>query len=155
MKRLAVVIAACLLPAATLVGTAAADRPTREVENLAGEQIRCGEMLLTVTSGQFVGLEHVHKLRSGLFRVIFTGRTRRVRLQDEQGNTYRVVGTAHANFTTPNPDEEGGEVGFFRFRVTILGQGGKVGTVWFSERTRRNGESTSVNRGTCELVEGG
>ena len=153
MRRLVAVVAVCGLAATAFVGTAAADRPTREVEDLPGEQIRCGEMMLTVTSGQFVGLQHVHKLRSGLYRVIFVGRTRHVRLQDEEGNAYRAVGTAQGNFRTPNPEEEGGEVGFFRFRVTIVGQGGKLGTVWFTERTRRNGQSTSVNRGNCELVE--
>lgn len=153
MKRLFALFAAGALLATVLAGSAAADPPTREVEDLAGEQIRCGDTLLTVTSGQFVGREHVHELRSGLFRVIFTGTARHVRMVDEDGTTYRAVGSAHATYTTPNPEQEGGEVGFFRVKITIVGKGGKLGTVDLTERTKRNGENVSVNRGNCEFVE--
>jgi hypothetical protein len=123
------------------------------VESLPGEQVRCGTTLLTVTSGQVVGRQHVHRLRSGLFRVIFTGNARHVRLEDGEGNKFRAVGSAHGTFTTPNPEQEGNEVGFFRVRITIVGKGGKLGTVAFTERTKRNGDTTSVTRGTCQFVE--
>ena len=153
MKRLAVFVSACALVASVAAGGASADPPEVTVEHLGGEQIRCTETGLTMTSVQLVSREHVHELRSGLFHVIFTGVARRVRLEDEEGNTYRAVGSAHGNFRTPNPEEEGGEVGFFRVKVVIVGKGGVFGKVDFGERRKRNGESRVVNRGDCEFVE--
>lgn len=154
MKRLAVFVSACTLAAAVAAGGASANPPEKMVENVAGEQIRCGDRVFTATSGQFVSWVHVHELRSGLFHVIFSGVPRNVRFTDAEGNTFRAVGSAHGNFTTPNPDQEGGEVGFFRVKVVIVGKGGVAGTVHFVERTKRNGETTSVNKGNCEFVEG-
>ena len=35
---------------------------------------------------------------------------------------YRFRGVEHGNFTTPNPEAEGGEVGFFRFKLKTHGR---------------------------------
>ena len=154
MRRLALFVSACALIAGVAAGGASADPPEVEVEDVAGEQITCGDTVLTATSGQFISRVHVHELRSGLFHVIFSGVARHVRATDEDGNAYRAVGSAHGNFRTPNPEQEGGEVGFFRVKLVIVGKGGVFGTVDFRERMTRNGESKVVNRGNCDFVEG-
>ena len=152
MKRV-VALSVGALVALVLAGTATADRPQVEVENVAGDEIVCGETTLTATSGQFVSRTHVHQVGNDLYRVIFFGVTRHIRAEDEDGNTYRAVGTVQGNFLTENPDGEEIESGFFRVNIKIIGKGGLFGTVRTVERTNRQGETTSANRGTCEIVE--
>jgi hypothetical protein len=151
--RLWLVLAACVLGGLILAGTAAADPPTREERSAVGDQFVCGETILTATSGTLVTRSHEHELPNGRFRVIFIEVPKGVTLTDAEGTVYRAVGRVHGNFTTPDPDAEGGEVGTFSIRVNFLGPGGLFGTVDFRLRVNRNGEETVRDRGTCELVE--
>lgn len=151
--RLLLAVSACAIATNVLAATAVADEPTKFEESVAGEQFGCGDTLITITEGMIVGQEHVHELDSGLFRVIFRGHTQGVRATDEAGNEYRIVGSFGGNFTTPNPEQEGEEVGFFRVKLNIIGERGLFGTVDFSERRKPNGEATVTDRGSCQFVE--
>jgi hypothetical protein len=152
-SRFLVTLGACFVAASVLAATAAADPPTREEFSPVGDQIACGDTILTVTEGTVAVVEHVHELRSGLFRVIFTEVARGVRATDEAGTVYRLRGVGHGNFMTPDPEAEGGEVGFFRFKLNIIGRDGLFGTVDFRIRVKRNGEEIFTDRGTCQFVE--
>jgi hypothetical protein len=155
MKRSFVLttLVACVVGAGFLPGTAAADPPTKEEFSPVGDQIVCDETLLTVSSGIVVSRTHVHELPSGLFRIISVDMTHDVTATDEEGTVYRLVGGGRANFTTPDPDvETGEEIGFFRFKLNIIGPGGLFGTVDFRIRGKRNG-AIEQDRGTCQFVE--
>jgi hypothetical protein len=149
--RFFVTLGACFVAATVLAATAAADPPTRFEFSPVGAQVACGDTILTVTGGTVVVREHVHELRSGLFRVIFTAVSHGVTATDEAGTVYHFRGVEHGNFTTP--DLEGGQVGFFRFKLNIIGPKGLFGTVFFGARAKRNGEEIFTDRGTCQFVE--
>jgi hypothetical protein len=151
MKR--ALLAALIVAVGVIPATAAADRPTKEESSPVGDQFLCGETLLTVESGTLVSRTHVHELKSGLFRVIDVTLPKGVTATDEEGVVYRVVGPAVANFTTPDPEAEGGEVGFFRFKINFIGPGGLFGGVDFHLRVNRNGEEIVRDRGSCSFVE--
>jgi hypothetical protein len=152
-RRLWLALAACVLGGLIVSGTAAADPPTREEFSPVGDQFICGETMLTVTAGTVVTRTHVHELRNGLFHVIFTEVPKDVTLTDAEGTVYRAVGRAHGNFTTPDPEAEGGEVGRFSFKLNFIGPGGRLGTVDFLFRVNRNGDEVFLDRGTCQFVE--
>jgi hypothetical protein len=156
MKRSFVLttLVVCVVGASLIPGTATADPPTKEEFSPVGDQIVCDETLLTVSSGIVVSRTHVHELPSGLFRIISVDMTRDVTATDEEGTVYRLVGGGRANFTTPDPDvETGEEIGFFRFKLNIIGPGGLFGTVDFRIRGKRNGDVIEQDRGTCQFVE--
>ncbi len=152
-SRFFVTLGASFVAATVLAATAAADPPTRFEFSPVGAQVACGDTTLTVTGGKVVVREHVHELPSGRFRVIFTAVSRGVTATDEAGTVYRFRGVEHGNFTTPNLEAEGGEVGFFRFKLNIIGPDGLFGTVEFGARGKRNGQPTFTDRGTCQFVE--
>jgi hypothetical protein len=151
--RFLVALAASFVAASVLAASAAADPPARFEFSAVGAQVACGDTILTVTGGRVVVTEHVHELRNGRFRVIFTAVSRGVTATDEAGTVYRFRGVEHGTFTTPNPDAEGGEVGFFRFKLNIIGPGGLFGRVDFGLRIKRNGAEFERDRGTCQFVE--
>jgi hypothetical protein len=99
--RLSLALLALVVGASLIPGTAAADRPLREEFSPVGDQFLCDETLLTVTGGTLVAREHVHELKSGLFRVILVILPKGVTATDEEGVVYRVAGPVHGNFTTP------------------------------------------------------
>ena len=152
-SRFFATLGASFVAASVLAASAAADPPTRDEFSPVGAQVACGNTILTVTGGRVVFTEHVHELRNGRFRVIFTAVSRGVTATDQAGTVYRFRGVEHATFTTPNPQAEGGEVGFFRFKLNIIGPGGLFGTVDFGLRTKRNGVEFERNRGTCQFIE--
>ncbi|HZA90099.1 MAG TPA: hypothetical protein VE401_07670 [Solirubrobacterales bacterium] len=149
----AAALTAFIVGASVIPATAAADPPTKEEFSPAGDQIVCGETVLTITGGTVVTRQHVHELRPGLFRVVFSEVPKGVTATDEAGTVYRFKGSSSGSFTTPDPEAEGGEVGFFRFKLNITGPGGLFGTVDFRVQTKRNGEEVERDRGTCEFVE--
>jgi hypothetical protein len=151
MKR--ALVTALIVAIGVMPATAAADRPTKEEPSPVGDQFLCGETLLTVASGTLVSRTHVHELKSGLFRVINVTLPKGVTATDEDGVVYRVVGPTVANFTTPDPEAEGGEVGFFRFKINFIGPGGVFGGVDFRVRMNRNGEEIVRDRGSCQFLE--
>jgi hypothetical protein len=152
--RLSLALIACLAGASLIPATAAADRPTREEFEPAGDEIVCDEGVLTITSGIVVTRTHVHELRSGLFRVIFIETPRHVRAEDEEDTVYRVVGSSRGSFTTPDPEAEGGEVGSFDFKLNIIGPGGLFGKVRFRLQIKRDGEEiVREDKSTCEPPE--
>ena len=150
--RFFVALATCLVVATVLVGTAAADPPTRFEFSPSG-RIACGDTILTVAGGMVVGREHVHELRSGRSRVILTAVSHNVTATDEEGTVYHLRGVETGSFTTPDPEAEGGEVGHFRFRLNIIGPDGLFGTVYFRIRGTRDGVQTFTDRGTCHFVD--
>jgi hypothetical protein len=153
--RLSLALLACVVGASLIPGTATANPPETEEFSPVGDQIVCDETVLTITSGTVVGRGHEHELRSGRFRVIFVEKPHQVTATDGE-DVYRVVGSpgALANFTTSNPEEDtGDEIGFFSFKLNIIGPGGLFGTVDFSFRIKRNGDVIERDRSTCELVE--
>jgi hypothetical protein len=153
-SRFFVTLGASFVAAIVLAATAAADPPERFEFSPVGAQFACGDTTLTVTGGKVVVRQHVHELRNKAgFRVIFTAVSRGVTATDEEGTLYRFRGVEHGTFTTPNPEAEGGEVGFFRFKLNIIGPGGLVGTVDFGIRVKRNGVEFERDRGTCQFVE--
>ena len=156
--RVLLALCAAVLTASVFVGSAAADPPTKSQSSVVGDQFVCGETVLTIRTGTVVERAHVHRLKNGLFRLIFSvvprGVTATVEgVPLEEATVYRIVGSGHGTFTTPNPDVEGGEVGFFRVKLNIVGPGGLFGTVDFGERIKKNGEVVERNRGTCDFVE--
>jgi hypothetical protein len=152
--RLWLALTACIVGASLIPATAAADRPTREEFSPVGDQFVCGETIVTVSSGVVVERMHVHELRSGLFRVIFVDIPHGVRATDEEDTVYRLVGSSSGNFTTPDPEsDEEVEVGFFRFKLNIIGPGGLFGTVDLRFQFKRNGEMVERDTGTCEFAE--
>jgi|SRR5918996_2719575 hypothetical protein len=153
MKRLLATLGASLLAASIVAGTAAADPPTKDEFSPVGDQIACGDTILTITGGTVVTREHVHELPSGLFRVIIGTRPKGVTATDEAGTVYHLRGAERGNFTTPDPEAEGGEVGFFQFKLNIIGPDGLFGTVDFRIRVKRTGEEVFIDRGTCQFVE--
>ena len=156
--RLWLVLAACVVGATVFAGSAGADPPTVDEFSPVGDQIVCGDTTLTIRTGTVVTRTHVHPLQNGRFRVIITETPRGVTATEEgvplaEATVYRLRGVAHGSFTTPTPDAEGGEVGFFRFRLNIVGPGGLFGTVDFRFQVKRNGEEIVRDRGTCQFVE--
>jgi hypothetical protein len=150
--RLSLALIACVVGVSLIPATAAADRPTREEFSPVGDEIVCDEGVLTITSGIVVTRTHVHELRSGLFRVIFIEMPRNVTATDEEGTDYRVIGTSRGSFTTPDPEDEGGEVGSFDFKLNIIGPGGLFGKVRIRLQIKRNGDviERGEDKSTCE-----
>jgi hypothetical protein len=110
-----------------LVSPAAADRPTREIFPLAGEQLICGTTVLTIVSGSSVDTVHQHTKKGGVVQEVFRSSPKNVVLEDEAGNTYRAVGSIGGQFTFDPATEEG--FGHFSANITILGESGKFGDV--------------------------
>jgi hypothetical protein len=156
MKR-RTALASTTLCAIALVGAtavpASADRPARFLEDVAGGQVVCGETILTATEGTGVGREHIHQLPSGLYRLILRETLRGIRLTDGT-TTYRAVGTIGGNFVTSDIDSDEAIVaGFFHIKVNIIGPGGLLGSVDFTERLTPSGSFSEQNRGSCDFVE--
>jgi hypothetical protein len=151
--RLWLALAACVLGGLILAGTAAADPPTVDEFSPVGDQFVCGETMLTTTTGVLVTRTHVHELPNGRFRVIFTEVPKGVTLTNAEGTVYRAVGRVQGNFTTPDPEAEGGEIGTFSIKINFIGPGGLFGTVDFRARVDRNGDEVFRDRGTCQFVE--
>jgi hypothetical protein len=142
------VVGACLIPC-----PAAADPPTEEEFSPVGDQFLCGETLVTVQSGTVLEREHVHELGAGLSQVIVIETPNDVILTDEEGNTYRLVGTARGNFVTAaDPEDEFAlESGFFAFKASLIGEGGLFGSIDFLLR-RQNGNELIRDRGSCHFA---
>jgi hypothetical protein len=135
-------------------GPVAAAPPTEEEFSPVGDRFLCGETLVTVQSGTVLEREHVHELGSGLSHVIVIETPNDVILTDEEGNAYRLVGTARGNFVTAaDPEDEFAlEWGFFAFKVNLIGEGGLFGTVDFLLRREQNGDELIRDRGSCHFA---
>ncbi len=151
-RRFLFLLAVVSVAAGILATAAAADRPEVIVEDVTGGQLACGDTLLTATQGTGVGRQHVHRLPSGLYRIMFRETLRGVRLTDGS-TTYRAVGTIGGNFVTRDPESDEAIVsGFFRARINVIGPDGLFGKVAFTERLTRSGRHTEVNRGSCDFA---
>lgn len=134
-------------------GTAFADRPMVEIEDVTGDMATCGDTTLTF-SGEIKTRVHIHELRNGLSRVIGVTVPRNVTATDQDGNQYRAVGSGNFNFLTSTPEGEGGEVmGRFAVRINFVGKGGRLGDIRFKGRLTRDGEFTFEEKGSCQFVE--
>ncbi|MDQ3866552.1 MAG: hypothetical protein M3304_06945 [Actinomycetota bacterium] len=151
--RVLVTVASVAVAGGVFAATAAGNRPERFTEEVAGGQVVCGETTLTATEGIAVGRQHVHRLRSGLYRVIFRETLRGIRATDGD-TTYRAVGSLGGNFLTRDPDNDEAIVsGFFHIRINFVGPGGLFGRINFTERLKRNGASVERNRGSCQFAD--
>ena len=156
--RLSLPLIACLVGASLIPATAAADPVTKETFSPEGDQIVCDDTLqtlLTISGGVVVERFHEHELPSGRTRIIFVSTNRHVTAEDEEGTVYRVVGTVKGNFTTFHPEAEDPEdaIGFFKVNLNIIGPGGLLGKVKFSERAKRNGDEIVRAKGNCDFVD--
>ena len=100
--------------------------------------------------------EPITKPKSTAVRVILDDMRetlRDIRLTDGT-TTYRAVGTIGANFVTSDIDSDEAIVsGFFHIKVNIIGPGGLLGSVDFTERLTPSGSFSEQNRGSCDFVE--
>lgn len=152
IRKLLASTAGAIVAVGLLAGPAAADRPTRDLFPLTGEQVFCGDTVLTVISGNAVDIVHEHPKARGRIQEVFSSTLRNVVLRDEAGNTYRAVGVVGGQFTfDPATDEE---FGHFSVNITFIGEGGKFGDVRFRSQVKRNGEVIDRNTGSCQFPEG-
>jgi hypothetical protein len=97
------------------------------VESLVGDEVVCGEAVLTVTSGTITERLHEHPKPGGLIQEVFSVRFSDITLVDPEGNTYRGVGASGGQLTfDPSIAEENG-FGHFFININILGEGGQFG----------------------------
>ena len=152
--RLSLALVVAVVSAVLIPGTAAAAPPTEEVFSPVGDRFLCGETVVTVRSGTVLEREHVRELGSGLSQVIVIETPTDVILTDEEGNAYRLVGTAHGNFVTAaDPEDELAlESGFFAFKAILIGEGGLFGTIDFLLRREQNGNELIRDRGSCHFA---
>jgi hypothetical protein len=143
------IVGACLIP-----GPAAAAPPTEEEFSPVGDRFLCGKTVVTVRSGTVLEREHVRELDSGLSQVIVIETPNDVILTDEEGNAYRLVGTARGNFVTAaDPEDEFAlESGFFAFKANLIGEGGLFGSIDFLLR-RQNGNELIRDRASCHFAQ--
>ena len=156
--RLSLAVAACVVGASFIPGTAGADRPTKETFDPADldESIACdGTELEFVEGSVVVSRRHLHELPGDRFRHIFADAPRDVRVTDGE-TVYRVVGPGiRGNFTSSDPDPDvdtGDEVGVFRIRLNIIGPDGLFGKVKFRFQIKQNGDVVERDKGNCEFV---
>lgn len=146
---IAAVAALVVVPSSAL-----ADKPESFSESLVGEEVfACGDRLLTGVSGTVSGREHRHATKDGRTRVIFSVNLHRVVLEDQQGNLYRASGAANGNFTTPDPDQEGGEVGHFIGNFVIRGEDGFHSKLKLRFFNTPGGREVEMISGDCSFVE--
>jgi hypothetical protein len=152
--RLALALVIAVIGAVLIPSPAAASPPTEEEFSPVGDQFLCGETLVTVRSGTVLEREHVHELGSGLSQVIVIETPNDVILTDEEGNAYRLVGTARGNFVTAaDPENEFAlESGFFAFKANLIGESGLFGTIDFLLRRDQNGNELIRDRGSCHFA---
>jgi hypothetical protein len=157
MTRRALSVLGSVLFATAMVGSGAgpalADPPSVETESLVGDSLRCDDTVLTFTTGTVTIRSHAHETPDGLLRLIGSAVVQQAKAVDEEGNTYRVVGSANFNFTTPDPEQEGGEVGHFIFNLNVIGEGGLFGQVKARFRMVGGSPQLEVSRGTCDFPE--
>jgi hypothetical protein len=137
---------------ALLAGPAAADRPSTVVVNVVGQQIVCGDVVLTVTSGTFARRVHEHPKPDGSVQEVLGHTLPEVTLVDEEGNTYRAVGATSAQFTS-NP-ANGGEsfISHLTINHTIVGERGLLGLSRERLQITRNGGVLERTTGSCLLL---
>ena len=153
MKRFSSVLAVVAMTISLTAGPALADRPVKESFSVVGDQVVCGDEVLTAISGEIVGITHEHELPSGRVRVIFAEHPENVVFEDESGNTFRAVGAGNGNFTIDPEVGEGSEVGRVIFNINLIGEHGKLGDLRFRVRVTRDGEFSFVDKGSCQFVE--
>ena len=136
---------------ALLAGPAAADRPSTVVVNVVGQQIVCGDVVLTVTSGTFARRVHEHPKPDGSVQEVLGHTLPEVTLVDEEGNTYRAVGATSAQITYP---ANGGEsfISHLTINHTIVGEQGLLGLSRERLQVTRNGRVLERTRGSCVLL---
>jgi hypothetical protein len=151
--RLPLALVVAVVSAVLIPGTAAAGPPTEEEFSPVGDRFLCGETVVTVRSGTVLEREHVHELGSGLSQVIVIETPNDVILTDEEGNAYRLVGTARGNFVTAaDPENEFAlQSGFFAFKANLIGESGLFGSIDFLLR-RDNGNELIRDRGSCHFA---
>lgn len=153
MRKLLTFVVVLVGGVALVAGPAAADRPTTEVESIVGDQVVCGDVVLTVVTGTIVTRIHEHEKRNGWVQEVFSGRFPNVTLEDEEGNTYRGVGSSGGQFTF-NPANEEEAFGHFFINVNIVGDGGLLGKARERFQITRNGRVVEKTSGNCVLPEG-
>jgi hypothetical protein len=155
MRRIPIAVLTCMLTVA-LAGPVAASPPERE-RFIDDDRFTygCNGVLVTEDGGHYDIRVTLKEFADGRFRAIFTATARHVTGSDEDGNTYRIVGSgsgtalwesAEAFFTDEEPLQ-----GHFGFRLTIIHAdgGGKLGQVWIRIQLRPDGTERFVERGDC------
>jgi hypothetical protein len=152
-----------LLTAALVVGVAApawAAPPEREtfVEDVsqADEPVRydCDGMILTETEGTIVGWSRTQPKKDGTTQVHWRGQAHGLIAEDEDGGTYRIVGSGGGVAWYPagaDPMDPGEpQRGHFGIRLNILSEdGGLVGRVFVRGQITPRGDFRWLERGDC------
>jgi hypothetical protein len=143
-----------LLPLAIAATTAAvatpalAGKPSSETLELAGQQIACGETVLTFTNDAVLTeRRHEHALGQDRTRVVVIAKLTRGHLVDEDGNSYRVTGGRTLNLIP----EGKGAGGHAHTRYVIRGHG-LHGTVNLHVYLSESSEPVFRNNGSCTLA---
>lgn len=109
-----------MLAAAT---PALADRPAeRFTEDVTGETLVCEDATYTITSGQINIVVHEGSSASGNQNFTFTLTPKNVVAEDEEGNTYRIVGAVWGGGAINA--NTGGEVFTVTEKLQIVSRGG-------------------------------
>ena len=151
MRRVLTFLGVVAGTTALLAGPAAADRWSTVVVNVVGEQIVCGDVVLTVTSGTLARRVHEHPKPDGSVQEVLGHTLSGVTLVDEEGNTYRAVGATSAQFTS-NPANGGESFGHLTINHTIVGEQGLLGQSRERLQITRNGRVLERTTGSCLLL---
>ena len=143
-----------LLLAASPALAADADPPERErtvtVSPVEG-RFRCGELLLTATSGTQTEIID-GRLKNGVVTVRIQRRYDRVTMAGSDGRVYRATAHVNAHFVLIAPDFDNPVRGHEIIHVSFHGDHGSPG--YLNEHLRiRDGMETDEVTGTCEYAD--
>ena len=139
---------AVVLTAAAVATPALADRPSIETLDLAGQQIACGETVLTFTDdAALTERSHEHALGGNRTRIVALSKLTSGHLVDENEQVYRVTGGRMLNLIP----EGRGAGGHAHTRYVIRGHG-LHGTVNLHVYLSESSDPVFRNNGTCTLV---
>jgi hypothetical protein len=134
-----------------LAGPAAAEPPERQ--RVIDDQrwtYQCGDVAITEDGGHYVTDTKEKGHADGRVRTTYVATARQVTASDEDGNRYRISGSASGTVVSPDAGEDPlrEQIGF-RFTIRHADGGGLVGRLWMRIQVRPDGTVTFTSRGDC------